>query len=143
MLTESSLAQTALPRQRIDKWLWFARLVKSRTLAQKLAVSGRVRVNREKCDSASHALKAGDVLTIAFDRAVKIVKVLQLGTRRAPSTEARLLYEDMSPPPTAGTPPATSGWARPPGSGRPTKRDQRRLVGVQHRPDEDFSSGED
>ena len=54
-------------RQRIDKWLWFARLAKTRTAAQKLAVSGRVRVNREKSDSASRLVRMGDVLTIALE----------------------------------------------------------------------------
>ena len=54
-------------RQRIDKWLWFARIAKSRTLAQKLAMSGRVRVNRERHQSASRLIRTGDILTIALD----------------------------------------------------------------------------
>jgi ribosome-associated heat shock protein Hsp15 len=110
-------------RQRIDKWLWFARLAKTRTAAQKLAVSGRVRVNREKNDSASRQLKVGDVLTIAFDSAVRVLKVLAPGERRGPATEARLLYDDLSPPPIpCGAKPDA---ARP--GGRPTKRDRREI----------------
>jgi ribosome-associated heat shock protein Hsp15 len=126
-------------RQRIDKWLWFARLVKTRTLGQKLAVSGRIRVNREKCDSASHPLKVGDVLTITNDRGIKIVKVLDPGTRRGPAPEAQRLYEDLSPPPE----PRPANAVRDPGSGRPSKRDQRLLIGLKQRSGEDFPSGDD
>jgi ribosome-associated heat shock protein Hsp15 len=105
---------------RVDKWLWFARLAKTRTLAQKLAVSGRVRINRQKNDSAAHPVRIGDVLTIAFDATVRVLKVTALGVRRGPAVEARMLYEDLSPPSVA-TPTA----ARTPGAGRPTKRDRR------------------
>jgi ribosome-associated heat shock protein Hsp15 len=107
-------------RQRIDKWLWFARVVKTRTLAQKLVLSGAVRVNREKCDSVSHALKPGDVLTIAVARSVRVLKVTAPGLRRGPAEEARTLYEDLSPPPG----PATLAPASGP---RPTKRDRRAI----------------
>jgi ribosome-associated heat shock protein Hsp15 len=127
------------PRQRIDKWLWFARVVKSRSLAQKLAVSGRVRVNREKCDSASHPLKVGDVLTISLDRQVRILKVLQPGSRRGPAVDARLLYEDLSPP----APSAPPGLTREPGTGRPTKRDHRALMSLKRHPDDDFPQRDD
>jgi ribosome-associated heat shock protein Hsp15 len=107
-------------RQRIDKWLWFARVVKTRTLAQKLVLSGSVRVNREKCDSASHMLKPGDVLTIAVARSVRVLKVTAPGLRRGPAEEARTLYEDLSPPPD----PARAAAA---GGPRPTKRERRAL----------------
>jgi ribosome-associated heat shock protein Hsp15 len=114
-------------RQRIDKWLWFARLAKSRTIAQKLAVSGRVRVNRDKNDSASRQVKVGDVLTIALESGVRVLRIAATGERRGPAPEARLLYEDLSPPPERGT--AATGPApaalREPGSGRPTKRQRR------------------
>ena len=85
-------------RLRIDKWLWFARLAKTRTAAQKLAISGRVRVNREKNQSTAHQVKVGDTLTIAFDTVVRVLRITKLGTRRGPAPEARLLYEDLSPP---------------------------------------------
>jgi len=136
-----SSASGSLPladgRQRIDKWLWFARVVKTRTLAQKLAVSGRVRVNREKCDSASQPVKVDDVLTIALDRGVRVLKVVQPGTRRGPPADARLLYEDLSTPLPADIP-APAG--RPHGTGRPTKRDHRRLMAFKATDgDDDFS----
>ncbi|HZP19625.1 MAG TPA: RNA-binding S4 domain-containing protein [Bauldia sp.] len=121
-------------RQRIDKWLWFARVVKTRTLAQKLVLSGSVRVNRERSDSASRAVKTGDVLTIALPGGVRVLKVAAPGARRGPPAEAKLLYEDLSPPEPA-RPPATG---REPGSGRPTKRD-RRAIDAFLAKDEDFS----
>ena len=108
-------------RRRIDKWLWYARLAKTRTAAQALAVSGRVRVNRERNDSASRPVRVGDVLTVALESGVRVLKVAALGERRGPAPEARLLYEDLSPPEETGTP--GKGRAGP----RPTKRDRRRL----------------
>jgi ribosome-associated heat shock protein Hsp15 len=122
-------------RRRIDKWLWYARLAKTRTAAQGLAVSGRVRVNSEKNQSASRPLKAGDVLTVALDSGVRVLRVVLLGDRRGPASEARLLYEDLSPPGVAAEPPA-------PRSGpRPTKRDRRQLDALMPGPEgDDFSS---
>jgi ribosome-associated heat shock protein Hsp15 len=121
-------------RQRIDKWLFFSRAVKSRSLAAKLVVAGRVRINRDKAAQASDLVKAGDVLTMTLERRILVWKVLDCGTRRGPAEEARQLYEDMSPPP------APKGEAvadaipalREAGSGRPTKRERRqtdRLLG--------------
>jgi len=84
------------PRQRVDKWLFFARAVKSRSLAARLAQSGNIRVNREKIDQAAYPLKPGDVLTIRLDRRVLVWRVIDLGQRRGPASEARGLYEDLS-----------------------------------------------
>ncbi|MEP3277229.1 MAG: RNA-binding S4 domain-containing protein [Stappiaceae bacterium] len=112
-------------RQRIDKWLWYARVTKSRTLAQKLATGGRVRVNKDKITSASHQIKIGDVLTIALERRVLVLHVLESGTRRGPATEARTLYEDLSPPPPPRPQRSPEPAKRLPGSGRPTKKERR------------------
>ena len=84
-------------RQRIDRWLFFARAVKSRSLAAKLVQAGHVRLNRDKIDQPSHAVKPGDVLTIRFERRVVVWRVLSPGTRRGPAEEARTLYEDLTP----------------------------------------------
>jgi ribosome-associated heat shock protein Hsp15 len=119
-------------RQRIDKWLWFARVVKTRTLAQKLVLSGAVRVNREKCASASQPLKPGDVLTIAVGRGIRVLKVAAAGARRGPAEEARALYEDLSPSPDPARPQASAGP-------RPTKRDRRALDAFR----DDFSADGD
>jgi ribosome-associated heat shock protein Hsp15 len=83
-------------RQRIDKWLFFARVVKSRSLAAKLVESEAVRVNRDKVGQPSHQLKVGDVLTIKLGLRVLVYRVAAPGTRRGPPAEARTLYEDLS-----------------------------------------------
>ncbi len=88
----------AVGRQRVDKWLFFARAVKSRSLAARLVQAGHVRVNRDKIDQASHSVKVGDVLTIRLDRRILVWRVLDPGTRRGPAEEARTLYEDLAPP---------------------------------------------
>lgn len=113
-------------RQRIDKWLFFARVVKSRSLAAKLVQSGRVRLNRDKVEQAAHAVKPADVLTIMLDRRVLVYKVVACGTRRGPAEEARTLYEDLTPPPAAqSAPPDAIAPLREKGSGRPTKKERR------------------
>jgi ribosome-associated heat shock protein Hsp15 len=114
-------------RQRIDKWLFFARAVKSRSLAAKLVVAGRVRVNRDKAAQPSDPVKGGDVLTITLERRILVWKVLAPGTRRGPAQEARSLYEDLSPKPAPADPALPSAIAplREAGSGRPTKKERR------------------
>jgi ribosome-associated heat shock protein Hsp15 len=125
-------------RRRIDKWLWYARLARTRTAAQALAVSGRVRVNSDKNQSASQGLKTGDVLTVALDSGVRVLRVILLGDRRGPASEARLLYEDLTPPAAQVEPPS------PRAGPRPTKRDRRQLDAFRpHREGDDFSSGGD
>jgi ribosome-associated heat shock protein Hsp15 len=115
-------------RQRIDKWLFFARAVKSRSLAAKLAAGGRVRINRDKAAQPSDTVKPGDVLTITLDRRILVWKVLDTGSRRGPAEEARKLYEDLSPAP---APSQGAPDALPPvrgiGSGRPTKKERRQI----------------
>ena len=79
--------------QRLDKWLWFARITKSRTLAAQLIEDGKVRINRAKAAKASQIVRTGDVLTITVRGSVEVLKVLAPGIRRGPPPEARLLYE--------------------------------------------------
>jgi ribosome-associated heat shock protein Hsp15 len=83
-------------RQRLDKWLWFARFAKSRTLAAKLVTSGFVRVNGQRADNAAKALAVGDVITLALARTTLLVRVEGLGMRRGPAPEAQTLYTDLS-----------------------------------------------
>lgn len=82
-------------RQRIDKWLWFARLTKSRTLAASLVIEGQVRLNRVKVAKPSQDVSPGDVLTIALGNDVRVVRVRNIGKRRGPAPEAQLLYEPI------------------------------------------------
>ena len=118
-------------RQRIDRWLFFARVVKSRSLAAKLVQAGRVRVNRDKVGQAAHAVKADDVLTITLDRRVLVYRVIAPGARRGPAEEARLLYEDLTPAPTdQPAPPDAIPPLREKGTGRPTKKERRATDGL-------------
>ncbi|MEO4043045.1 RNA-binding S4 domain-containing protein [Hoeflea sp. CAU 1731] len=115
--------------QRIDKWLFYARVLKSRSLAAKLVQKGRVRVNGDKIDRASRMIVAGDVLTITLDRVIKVLEVADPGTRRGPYEEARQLYRDISPEPSPekDKTPVAMVPLREAGSGRPTKRDRRQI----------------
>lgn len=113
-------------RQRIDKWLFFSRAVKSRSLAAKLVQGGGVRSNSQKLSQASDMVKSGDVLTIMLDRRILVYKVLAPGERRGPAEEARRLYEDLSPAPTPkDQAPPDARPIRDLGSGRPTKKERR------------------
>jgi ribosome-associated heat shock protein Hsp15 len=82
--------------QRIDKWLWHARFARTRGAAQRLALSGHVRVNRERVAAASRLVRPGDVLTIALTRNVRVVVVRAIGARRGSAAEAQHLYEDLA-----------------------------------------------
>ncbi|MVT71252.1 RNA-binding S4 domain-containing protein [Bradyrhizobium pachyrhizi] len=84
-----------MDRQRLDKWLWHARLVKARTSAAELVVSGHVRVNGAREKSPGHAVKAGDVVTVALDNSVRVLKVIGFAERRGDASSARVLYEDL------------------------------------------------
>ncbi len=88
-------------RQRLDKWLWFTRVVKTRSLAARLVTDGHVRVNSARVGTAAKVVKPGDVVTVALERHVRVLKVLAPGDRRGPATEARTLYEDLAPRPAA------------------------------------------
>jgi len=121
-------AGSALDRQRIDKWLWHARVVRTRQAAASLAASGHVRVNGQRVEAPSRAVRPGDVVTVALDRAVRVLKVCGFAERRGSADDARALCEDLEPRPGrpdehAPPPPA----AREAGAGRPTKHDRRAI----------------
>ena len=110
-------------RQRLDKWLWFARFFRSRTLASTLCESGRLRINKAIVRKAHQTVRAGDVLTFPQGAHIRVVAVKALAARRGPAGEAALLYDDLTPPrPRATAPPVA---ARDPGSGRPSKAERR------------------
>lgn len=123
-----------LRKERLDRFLFFSRAVKSRTLAQKLIETGAIRVNSERTDKSDHKVGAGDVLTMSLHGRILVWRILDPGTRRGPASEAQGLYEDMSPPvPKAERSPYEAAIAeRPTGAGRPTKKERRetdRLLG--------------
>jgi ribosome-associated heat shock protein Hsp15 len=117
-----------LDRQRIDKWLWHARVVRTRSAAVALAAGGHVRINGARIDAASRLVRAGDVLTIALDRQVRVLEVRDFAMRRGAADAARVLYEDRSEPGlAAGGGRQEQTAVRDPGSGAPSKRDRRAI----------------
>ncbi|WP_108482310.1 RNA-binding S4 domain-containing protein [Oceaniglobus ichthyenteri] len=106
---------------RLDKWLWYARFFKTRTLAAKLVSGGHVRINGVRAGKPAHAVGAGDVLTFAQGDAIRVVEIAACGVRRGPAPEAQALYIDTSPPP----PPKAPTGPRFDSGGRPTKKDRR------------------
>lgn len=111
---------------RIDKWLWAARFFKTRSLAAQACSGGKVDVN-DAAAKPARPVRPGDRLEVTFPQGRRrIARVLALDPRRGSGTDARALWEDLTPPqPTLRrlAPPAQ----RPPGAGRPTKRERRRI----------------
>jgi ribosome-associated heat shock protein Hsp15 len=90
------MSQTPSERQRLDKWLWHARVVKARSSAAELVASGHVRINGVRETSPGHGVKPGDVLTIALDRSVRVLKITGFAERRGDAAAARVLYDELS-----------------------------------------------
>jgi ribosome-associated heat shock protein Hsp15 len=82
--------------QRLDLWLWCARLAKARSDCARLIEGGVIRLNRQPTDKAHARVRVGDVLTIALNGRVRVWHVAALAERRGPPAEARALYEDLS-----------------------------------------------
>jgi ribosome-associated heat shock protein Hsp15 len=105
-------------------------VVRTRTDAAKLVEGGLVRVNSARIGANSHPVRPADVVTIALDRRVRVLKVKGFAERRGGSEDALALYEDLSPPPEPAAPPGPGQCDS--GAGRPTKRERRaidRLIG--------------
>ncbi len=140
--------------QRLDKWLWFARVAKTRTLAASIVANGRVRINRIRVTKPAHTVRPGDVVTVSVPGGVRVLKILGAGVRRGPATEAASLYEEIVPLRTTPQPkmtdssaeaavvadaaegPGQGGPTSEAGSGRPTKRDRRVLDRLRSRGEE-------
>lgn len=117
--------------QRLDKWLWQARFFKSRTFAAEIVSAGKVRVDGAPVAKPARAVGAGDVLTFPQGQRIRVVRICALASRRGPATEARTLYDDL-------TPPEEDKPARNPryeGKGRPTGKERRNMA--RHGPPED------
>lgn len=83
-------------RQRLDKWLFFARFARTRPLAARLVAGNAVRIDGRRINTPGYHLKTGDILTLALPHLTCVVKVLDTGLRRGPAPEARMLYEVLS-----------------------------------------------
>jgi ribosome-associated heat shock protein Hsp15 len=91
------LSAAASPvRQRIDKWLWHARMVRTRSDAAALAAAGFVRLNGKRMTAASQPVRIGDVVTLALDQSVKVIRVEGFCERRGGAPAARALYRDLT-----------------------------------------------
>jgi len=115
--------------QRLDKWLWFARLAKTRSAAQRLVTDGQVRINRERVGKPAQTVRVGDLVSVEVASRLRLLEVLAPGARRGPATEAAQLFRDLAPLlPRAPTELAAHPVvpARDPGAGRPTKLERRR-----------------
>ena len=109
---------------RLDKWLWYARFFKTRTLAATRVAAGDIRVNGTRVTKRATTVSPGDVLTFSIGPHVRVVEIAVLGTRRGPAPEAQTLYIDRSPEPLPRETPVSPNPAFE-GKGRPTKRDRR------------------
>ena len=83
-------------RQRIDRWLWHARLVRTRDAAAALAGSGYVRVNGIRVDAPGRMVRSGDVITVALDQRVRVLKIVGFRDRRGPAGTGETLYEELT-----------------------------------------------
>ena len=116
-------------------------MVKTRTLATSLIKRGKVRLNNEHFNAPSRMVGVEDVMTITLPRKIKILRVKATGIRRGPASEAKLLYEDLSPTPAKRdilSRPAKQA-VREEGAGRPTKKERRELTRFRVKAGEDFS----
>lgn len=115
-------------RQRIDRWIWHARVVKTREFAKALVEGGHVRVDRARETKAGAVVKAGQVLTITLPGRVRVLKILGFVDHRGSAEVASRLYEDLSPPPPREPRAEDVALAtREAGAGRPTKRERRAI----------------
>jgi len=96
-LSANPVARPEPASRRLDQWLWFARFVKSRSLAARVCASGAVAVNGVAVAKANHAVRIGDTIVLTFGGWRRTGRVLALGTRRGPPPEARGLYEEAAP----------------------------------------------
>jgi ribosome-associated heat shock protein Hsp15 len=112
-----------MTEQRLDKWLWCARLVKTRSSAARLVTDGKVRINGERALKPSRLVRAGDVVTTANQGRLAVVRVIGAAERRGPASVAQTLYEDLTPKDVQSNRPLAAVRS----GKRPTKRNRRRL----------------
>ncbi len=130
---DDSDAQVGAGAQRLDKWLWFARVAKTRTLSAALISEGKVRVNGVKVIKPAHTVKIGETVTVVMAQRMRVLKVAGMAERRGSADLAAQLFEDLSPAPppkpdgAAGVAANATAGQRQPGSGRPTKRERREM----------------
>ena len=85
-----------MDRQRIDKWLWHARMLRTRSDASAFVEAGGARINGARTKAPGHLVRKGDVITLALDRSVRVVEVVGFAERRGDAQAARVLYRDLT-----------------------------------------------
>ncbi|MBI1365968.1 MAG: RNA-binding S4 domain-containing protein [Alphaproteobacteria bacterium] len=97
-MREKNAISGALTAQRIDKWLWCARLFKTRSQASKAAASGSLRLMRDgatfRVEKASALIRAGDRIAFLQGQKLRVIEIIACAARRGPSGEARMLYTE-------------------------------------------------
>ena len=117
------MTDTGDTRLRLDKWLWYARFFRTRSLAARACTAHPLRINGDVVSKSHATVKPGDVLTFPLGPHIRVIEIIALATRRGPAPEARTLYSDLSPPePATRRPPSNDG------SGRPTKAGRRAIM---------------
>ena len=123
------MSEEAPSAVRLDKWLWYARFFKTRSLATKLVASGKLRLNGEVMSKPHRHIQTGQILTFAQANHIRVIQIDAVATRRGPASEAAELYTDLSPPDVKKSKDDKALSAdfekRNPGAGRPTKKDRR------------------
>ena len=114
--------------RRLDQWLWYARIFKTRGAASKFCQTGKVTIDGIMVNKAKTPVNVGVILSFKKDKLEKVLKIEGLGYRRGPAIEAQALYEDLSPPPpTKEGKLINSPMLRERGTGRPTKAERRAM----------------
>ena len=120
---DSSAGQLKL---RIDKWLWYARFFKTRSLASQTVSSGHLRVNGIPIKKPGYMIKPGDILTFPKEQDIRVIEIVALDEKRRGAPEAQKLYTDLDPPkPRSERDPWIYDGLREKGAGRPTKKERR------------------
>ncbi|AHM04362.1 Ribosome-associated heat shock protein implicated in the recycling of the 50S subunit [Roseibacterium elongatum DSM 19469] len=119
------------PTDRLDRWLWQARFFKTRSMAARQVADAGVRINGARVSKPAASIGVDDVLTFAQGRHIRVVRILSLAKRRGPASEARMLYDDLSPPDAASPAPQRIGP-------RPTKKDRRSLDALRGDPPDEI-----
>ena len=130
---ETDALRTGSTSVRLDKWLWYARFFKTRSLATKLISAGKLRINGELTSKPHRQAQIGQVLTFSQGPHVRVIRIDEIGKRRGPAAEAELLYTDLDPPEARKTDKEaclqnSRFENRLTGSGRPTKKDRRQTT---------------
>ena len=119
-----SVAETTRPTIRLDKWLWHARFFKARVAATAFVAEGKVRINAERVVKPARLVGADDVLTFPYGETIRVVRIVDIGTRRGPAPEARTLYDDVTPVSDVAQGPQNPRFD---GKGRPGKAERRNM----------------